>query len=271
MLFQKMRPLNPTSIMNLHDCEAIRSNNRFIATRDQFNADINIKTRDLEFIKNINILFSQFQEKDLDLELLLQNIYRISLDIQIYQNVLNYFVENFPFQPVLAIFGHTPPPSPDILYYVWVCLATTVTSSNFPIQFFENPEVLTELYNFLDSEPNLADSALQLMNITVKHSIQSRDFLLQNNIIAKLRTMPQTFSLGEFLESLCSLSPPPPAEIVQQIAEFLSHLIDGSETQILELALSALLSLLSNGAEGIYADQFQEPRKFDIYCNYCSG
>ncbi|OHT10370.1 hypothetical protein TRFO_20422 [Tritrichomonas foetus] len=248
---------NVTTMMNIQNSDILMSNDRFHDTREINKSNDNFKTQDSTILQEISMLFSQFQQSDVNVKQTVFAIYTLSLKVVFKPRISNFFADNFPFEPFLRII--LAPPSPEIQSYAFVCLASACQSSNFPYQLFANSDILLFLVSALCSEdPNVVDSSLQLLTAVSKLSIDSRDFLLQNDIITKMTQMKLTFSIAELLESLCCSSPPPSPPFIPSIANFIAHLIDGSPTQIFQLGLSSLLSLLINHAEGIIADEFQQ-------------
>ena len=246
----------PTSMINIQESDALKTNDRFQVECEVNKSDKNIKTQDAATIQKIDFLFTQIKQANVDTEALVMDIYSLSLANVYKTSIIRYFDHNFPFLPFLNII--LSPPSPECQSYAFICLGSACHAESFPFEKFANENALTFFCQALCSEdPIIVDSSLQLLSEITKKSIESRNFLLQNSIIPKLKSMKLTFSVAELLESLCSLFPPPPPEFIPDITQFIEVLIDGSETSIFELGFSSLLSLLTNHAEGVYADQFQ--------------
>lgn len=247
----------PTSMENIQESNLLKASDKYKYQCELNVSQESLKTKGTATIQNIDFLFDQIQKEDADVEAIVNEIYSLSLDIVLKPSINKYFNDNFPFLQ----FSHIVFECPELNCYsiAFICFASASQSEQFPYQEFNNENALAFLCQALTSnDPTIVDSSLQVLTSITKKSIDSRDFLLQNDIISTLKSLKLTFSVAELLESLCSLNPPPDAQFIPAIADFISTLIEFYELSISELGLSSLLSLLTNNAEGIDADQFQD-------------
>ena len=247
------------TLLNIQNSDKLITNDRFRTSREINNSNNNLNSRDSTLVQEIRNFFEQIQNES-NIENICQlvnEIYKLSLSIVLKPKMLAYFSDHFPFEVFLKVAATSE--LVDVQSYAFVCLATACHEKSFPANIFETPEILSFFISALCSEdPTIVDSALQILTAVVKASNQSREFLLLNGIVDKIISMKLTFSVAELLDSICKNPPPPDPIYIPRIAEFIATIIDGSETQIFELGLNSLLSLLVNNASGIVADDFQQ-------------
>ena len=177
---------------------------------------------------------------------LIPEMYSCMMNMAMSPMLFDSFCENFPFDVVLN--AAVTNPDDELRSLALQCIGQASDSKTFPVEIFANPDVLGFLLASTASDDSAMTKAVfDTVGNIVKRSEDARNWVLAAGIMARLFDLPLSFNAASLVSSICEVSVPPD-QFLPPIVEYLRRILDGAEIGIMELGLSAVYSLLDNGA-----------------------